>query len=382
MIYTNTPEQPITIVGGGPVGSALAIGLAQNGCHVRVLEGADHRDKRWGYDARTLAINLGSYQLLQRLGIIEQLNWYPIKRVRVSQKDAFGTTMLDAHEVDQPSLGYTVIAKDLGKAFDAVIAQHPNIDFQLNASIKGLEQSDQGVQLNTANTSYSAPLVIACDGAFSTVRQCINIPTSRHDFHQIALLAKVEHEQNNHGMAHERFIEQGVFAMLPLSDKKSSMVWVVPEQQAQQKLDLSDEAFMIQANEQFAHYYGGFTQVTDRVHYPMKQTIAQQYLKQHVVLMGNAAHALHPIAGQGLNIGFRDVSAFIALMDNAVVSEQQLMSWALQRQRDAKIASRLTYAMVKGFSHPKASKLGGVTLLGLELAHPLKKAFTRYMMSV
>ncbi len=385
-------NRQLAIVGGGPVGSVLAIGLAQQGWSVDVLEATADPKKRWGYDARTLAINLGSYFLLKRLGIAEMLDWQPIYKVRVSQRAHFGSTLLNAEEVDADALGYTVIARDLGVALDDVLSKTKGVRLSLGQSIEEIHpvSNEEGllkeIKLSSAKDSASYQLIMACDGSNSIIRSRANIPTSKHNFQQRALLGKVIHEKPHNNTAHERFLDKtspGVFAMLPLvNPHESSLVWVMPQERAQKQMCLSDSDFMSACNVVFSEHLGRFTSIRDRADYPMTECIANHYYNQRTLLLGNAAHALHPIAGQGLNIGFRDVSTLLECFKEDNIAEETLLNWAGKRHIDSTRMSRLTHLMIRSFSHPVLSRFASASLVGLEFVSPLKRAFSRHMMSV
>ena len=385
--HINQSTDRIVIIGGGPVGSIAALGLAQQGWRVLILEASEDKAKRWGYDARTLAINLGSHRLLTQFGIPSGAHWSPINQVRVTQQYRRVSTNLSAQFMQTDVLGHTIIASQLGALLDERLEQNPNIEMRLGSALAQLSQTDAGVAITTQQGEMiTAPFVLACDGAQSPTRNALGLSPNTHDFNQIAMLSRLMHEQPHHGIAQERFLSNGVLALLPLPDTEegrhqSSMVWIQKTVQAEQTLRLSSADLLTQINQTFDGSFGVFTNATDLKHYPIKQTLSNGYMRQRVALLGNAAHALHPIAGQGLNIGIRDVAQLLE-QTTQTMDSKTIQAWADQRKRDAQKSALLTRAMVFGFSTPVIKQMAGVSLFGIEHIHPLKRRFTRYMMGI
>ncbi len=375
----NSAEYPLIIIGGGPVGSALSIGLAQQGWHVVIVERAPQADKRWGYDERTLAINWGSTMLLKQLGVDMDAS-HAINTVRVTRDDA-PVLFMHAEEVHKPVLGRTIIARDLGQAMDASIQQYAQIRLQLNTDFQALNMTNRGVEVLTSQGPVQGSFVFACDGAQSAVRNFIGLGSSTHDFNQIALLAKITHSNAHQGMAQECFVKEDVLALLPLEERRSSMVWVTETKHAESILGWSDERFLSATQQFFGDSLGTIEQISARAHYPMFHCLAHDYIYQSAALLGNAAHSLHPVAGQGLNIGFRDVSTLLGLFSQDSIYSSALQRWGRARVKDAKCAAGLTYAMVKGFSNPKLSKISQMGATTLGRFPVVKHGFMRYMMS-
>ena len=337
---TQYPHYDIAIVGGGMVGASLALALAQaplaRPLRIGLFEAfalPQHPDAplQPSYDARSTALAYGSRRLLEQLGVWSALaaQVEPIRRIEVSDRGHFGATRLDASEQRVPALGYVVENRRLGQALMARIAQHDTIAFHCPTEVLDARFDAGGVRLRYSDGAdlvhgCEAALLVIADGGRSSLRQQLQIEQQESACEQCAVIANLTLDRAHQGIAYERFTPAGPMALLPLSDDaqgaaRSALVWSVPIDEADEVLQWSDERFMCQLQRQFGYRAGCFTRVGTRHSYPLKLVRVSEQVRRGVVLLGNAAHTLHPIAGQGFNLALRGA---LALADEVVAQQR------------------------------------------------------------
>ncbi len=378
-------QQPIVIVGGGPVGATLALLLGQQQQSVTVLEA---RDKKAAYgESRALALSYGSRQLLTRLGVWQHIeNPTAIRHIHVSQKGSFGRSILKAEDYQQEALGYVVSYGQLSKALDQALANCPSVHFEYQASAQSIEQGadvstvqyKQGEQL----ASKQSPLIVLADGGRS-LDDIAGLEKDMQAYGHDALIAKVSAELPHGDIAYERFTKQGPIALLPNGERDFSLVWTGAEEYIAPILELSDAEFLKAFHEAFGDRVGQFLSVTKRMKFPLVK--AQLKGKaQHLVVIGNAAQTMHPVAGQGFNVGLRDAEALAKAVVEAqqpLGSEAMLAAYRESRQRDTENGLKFTDFLVRFFSndwlglHP----LRGAGLGLLDIVKPAKAHLVRKM---
>lgn len=378
-------QQPIVIVGGGPVGATLALLLGQQQQSVTVLEA---RDKKAAYgESRALALSYGSRQLLTRLSVWQHIeNPTAIRHIHVSQKGSFGRSILKAEDYQQEALGYVVSYGQLSKALDQALANCPSVNFEYQASAQSIEQGadvstvqyKQGEQL----ASKQSPLIVLADGGRS-LDDIAGLEKDMQAYGHDALIAKVSAELPHGDIAYERFTKQGPIALLPNGERDFSLVWTGAEEYIAPILELSDAEFLKAFHEAFGDRVGQFLSVTKRMKFPLVK--AQLKGKaQHLVVIGNAAQTMHPVAGQGFNVGLRDAEALAKAVVEAqqpLGSEAMLAAYRESRQRDTENGLKFTDFLVRFFSndwlglHP----LRGAGLGLLDIVKPAKAHLVRKM---
>lgn len=313
----------IAIVGGAMAGSALACALAGSAYRVIVIENqqatAFTRDNF--FDARVVALSAASQQFLEKLGV-----WQDIYAQRVSPYehmqvwDAEGTAHIafDCADVQQPALGYIVENSLIVDALQKKLQQADNIQWLCPASVADLRGNDPQAStcelvLHDKRTVH-ARLVVAADGAVSTLRNLADIKIMEWDYGHTAIVATVKTAVSHQRTARQRFMASGPLAFLPLrandgDEHWSSIVWSIVPEQAQALLDLPEAEFAGKLDQAIEHRLGEILEVRNRFAFPLRQRHAQVYYRDHVVLIGDAAHTIHPLAGQGVNLGFMDVKA-------------------------------------------------------------------------
>ncbi len=393
----------VFISGGGPVGLILAIGLSQLGAEVILAEKNlpdemnlvnSNKSPDSSFDGRVIALTYGSKLILEKLGVWEQI--YPfttkIKSVHVSQKGFLGITHLHAKEVDLPALGYSITASDLGKVLWQRVQSYQQIQVLCPANLESLEMTDNQANLSVSVEGqlqkFTVDLVVGADGTQSTVRQLLDLEMTVKDYHAVGVIAKIETELSPNNWAYERFTKEGAVALLPMGGNFSKAVLVCPKEQVEHVKTLGDEAFMQLFASKMGERLGRFTQVSERVFYPLQETYVPQMTKGRAVLMGNASHTQHPVAAQGLNLGIVDIQAFLDLSESLLVQNlgdtEFLQTYAKQRHQHHQQIMGLTDSLIEIFQakSPVIGHARGIGLMAMQTFSPLRKRFAKISMGV
>lgn len=342
----------LIINGGGMAGATLAWGLKyllgpDHGLRIAVIEASSDDDSHPGFDARVIALSYGSRQILEQLGLWQDYQKIvtPITEISVTDRDHFAQTSLDPADYQLSALGYVVELAHSGRLLHRKLQQDlrgSTVTWFRPNSIAEIEQHQDTVNLTlTGGEQLSASLLVAADGGFSTVRRLLNIGDEQTHFNQSAIIANVTTSQPHHGKAYERFTDQGPLALLPMSQGRSSLVWSMHTENVAQNMILSDQGFLAALQQAFGYRLGTFEHTGKRVSYPLVLTLASQLTHHRTVFIGNAAQALHPIAGQGFNLGLRDVAQLISQISQAVVKDQDIGQFrVLDRYRELREQDR------------------------------------------
>ncbi|SFX42525.1 2-octaprenyl-6-methoxyphenol hydroxylase /2-octaprenyl-3-methyl-6-methoxy-1,4-benzoquinol hydroxylase [Paracoccus pantotrophus] len=341
----------ILIAGGGLNGPALALALADAGLSVAVAD-ARPADARAGdaFDGRAYALALASQRLLAALGLWPELapNAQEIRKVEATQgapgegAGPFGLHF-DGAELEEGRLGYMLEDRFLYRALLA--AMQGRVTHLPGLSVTGQEAEGAAIRATLSDgRSISARLLVGADGRQSGVAARAGIRRIGHDYGQIALVAAVDHELPHEGTAHQYFMPTGPLAILPLPGNRSSIVWSEAEASARAIMELPDDEFLAVLRPRFGDFLGEIRLAGPRFSYPLNLTLAERYVAPRVALVGDAAHGVHPIAGQGLNLGLRDV---------AVLAEVLVAA----RRRGEDIGADLVLARYQDWRRPDATAL-------------------------
>lgn len=341
----------ILIAGGGLNGPALALALADAGLSVAVAD-ARPADARAGdaFDGRAYALALASQRLLAALGLWPELapNAQEIRKVEATQgapgegAGPFGLHF-DGAELEEGRLGYMLEDRFLYRALLA--AMQGRVTHLPGLSVTGQEAEGAAIRATLSDgRSISARLLVGADGRQSGVAARAGIRRIGHDYGQIALVAAVDHELPHEGTAHQYFMPTGPLAILPLPGNRSSIVWSEAEASARAIMELPDDEFLAVLRPRFGDFLGEIRLAGPRFSYPLNLTLAERYFAPRVALVGDAAHGVHPIAGQGLNLGLRDV---------AVLAEVLVAA----RRRGEDIGADLVLARYQDWRRPDATAL-------------------------
>jgi 2-octaprenyl-6-methoxyphenol hydroxylase len=375
----------IVIVGGGPIGAAVAIALRGSGLTVLLLEARPDTAARG--DARTLAMSYGSRLILERLGVWAQIDPVtPIESIHVSQRGGFGRTLLSAREVDLPALGYVVRYSALQQVFDDALSS-AHITLMTGAEVIGMETSqdavDIGFRTRESTQSTSAKLLIIADGGASLGLRA-GAAVKVREYGQDAIVGLVDTSRPHGYRAYERFTPDGPIALLPFQNRYA-LVWTASPETADRILSLPDASFLDKLQLHFGDRAGRFTHITHRARFALALRYVGDPVMARAVMLGNAAQALHPIAGQGFNMGLRDAWELGEILSlNASLDpgrHEGLARYRALRRSDRLRGIALTHSLVKIFSNDAAPLrvARGAALSLLELVPPAKRAFMQRM---
>jgi 2-octaprenyl-6-methoxyphenol hydroxylase len=379
----------VAIAGGGMVGLSLAAALAELPLDVVVIEPvAPESAEQPSFDSRTTALSSGSRRVLEGIGVWPALadRATPIRRIHVSERGVFGTAILEAGEQGLAALGYTIENRLLGQALRARVAGFPRIRLR-PARVAGLEAGADSLRHTTdAGEAIEARLLVAADGAQSTVRSALGIGASVAEYGQYAVIAHVDTTRFHEYTAYERFTETGPFAILPIVEGRSAVVWTLAPDAARRALALEDGAFLAELQQAFGLRLGRFTRVGRRQAYPLALTQADRLTAPRAAVLGNAAQSLHPVAGQGFNLALRDVAMLAELLAEGgdPGTPALLARYADWRAPDRDAVVRFTNSLVRGFGLPLGPlrRVRGQALVLFDLLRPLKREFARHTMGL
>ena len=389
-----TISSDVLIVGGGPVGATLALALARgmpatNGCgaplSVTVLEAQS--DFSVPRDARTLALSHGSRLILERIGIWQKLaEPTPITHIHISQRGAFGRAMLSAEEAGMPALGYVLNYADLQQALHEALSNSP-VNYLTGAMVEAVQPdaSAPSVEFEREGTKHALQgrLLALADGGRS-LGSLPGVQRESRDYGQCAVVCQVKTELPHRNLAYERFTAQGPAALLPYQDRYA-LVWTGTPQQAEEILSWDDATFLERLHAHFGDRQGSFVWAGKRASFPLALKTSKPVTLDRTVLIGNAAQTLHPVAGQGFNIGLRDAWELAQLILHApreqIGDPAMLQAYAAGRRLDTGGGIFFTDLLVRGFSNdlPGLREARAAALSALDLLPPVKNFVMRRM---
>ena len=386
----------VAVAGGGAVGAALACALADSGARVLLADPwVDAAESSPAFAPRPLALSLASQRVFASLGVWDRVasEATPIESIHVSEAGRFGAARLEATECGVARFGSVVAATTLGAALRDAVARrsavHRTRGRIVNAHVAA-DLVESRVIEAPERTSYSihASLLVVADGGHSELRDALGVGTALRDYRQCAIASVVAAQRPRVRTAFERFTPTGPVALLPMGGARYGLVWCCGEEQAQALAALPDRTFADALDAVFPRRFGGFEPVGERALFPLRLVRAKAVVGERVVLVGNAANHLHPVAGQGFNLGMRDVACLAEVIaaarrdgdtpgDAAVL--ERYRRW---RHPDHAAVARFTDVLVDIFGHrfPPAMALRAPALATLDLAPALKRALARRAM--
>lgn len=423
---TKSDRYDIVIAGGGMVGVSLACALAKVDVDKKLsillvdnfpVQRLGSNDASQGptyhpsFDARSTALSQASIDIYESLGILPELLKHasPIRQVHVSERGHAGSTLLDASEQQGArctkeqveSFGYVIENQWLG----AVLLDHlialPTVEFLTSARVCNITPKQSGVSVDVVDegvgesvadtTTVNASLLIVADGAKSSLRDSLGITSSVTHYDQRAVIANVQTQLPHNGQAFERFVDDGAVAFLPLIDlpdskNRSALIWTMPKcnDGDKDKAQVDDQAFIAAVQQAFGYRLGEIQRIGKRQSYPLALSVADEVVRNHIVIMGNAAHSLHPVAAQGFNLSLRDVAVLVERISEAMQNDEDISALALlERYAESQLKDQ---DLTIGFSHHLIKLFGqqafpvqagrSLGLLALDLLRPAKKQFS------
>ena len=400
MIKAQEADYDIIIAGGGMIGTSLGLALAPLQLRVAIIEAvARSAAQQPSFDERSTALSRSSQRTFEAMGLWPEIvaASTPIKNIHVSDKGHFGFSHIDASEQKVEALGYVVINRVLGEVLQSSLTSVDGLDLLCPARICEVVSSDEVVTTTIEERgerrTLTCKLLVAADGANSSVRDMIGISASRVDYEQVAVIGNVLPDVAPENRAFERFTDTGPIAMLPIADDRAAFVWMLSPSNAEDLLALSDEEFTDRLQDTFGYRLGKFSKVGKRAAYPLALTRANGLIAKRSVVIGNAAHGLHPVAAQGFNLGMRDVAALCECIVDARDAQEEtidcgsaaiLENYAEWRRSDQQKLVRFTDGIVRlfGDQRPPVRVLRNIGMLGFDMIPGVRKAFAKHTMGL
>jgi len=417
---TISDDYDVLIAGGGMVGASLAAILAAGVPSLRIAiveqfpgnkkpgnKAAGNKEPSekksaepvWqpSFDARATALSSGSVAIFQRIGLWPKISPYAcaITAVHVSQRSHWGSTLMQAHEHALQALGYVVENAWLGRNLLAHLQTSPNITIISPAQVVAVKPAahDAIVDIETDGElkSLRVQLCVIADGADSALAKRLGMTSEIAAYAQTAIIATIATQKLHNGIAYERFTDTTPLAMLPLDDApggqhRSALVLTLPDEELPMWRDADDVKFLRLLQQRFGQRLGRFLKVGSRSIYPLRLACVNEQVRSHIVVLGNAAHSLHPVAGQGFNLALRDADALTEALGGARQAGKScgelsvLLAYAERQQRDQQRTILFSDGLPKLFAKPQLQLLAGrvLGLVGLDLALPVQREFVRF----
>jgi 2-octaprenyl-6-methoxyphenol hydroxylase len=390
-------DTDVLIAGAGLAGASLACALAGKGLKITLVEAAPVAlDAPSEETDRAIALALGSQRIFAALGLWDAIAPHagPIRRIHVSDRGHFGVARLDARDMNVEALGYVIPARALGIELLRAVRRLPDAALRAPARVRSLalqaDHAEVTVETPAGAEKINARLVVGADGAASTVRELAGIPATERRYDAVALIARVATERAHDGTAFERFTPHGPIALLPVRNGRMGLVWTTPPAEAERLLNLDEPAFVTELQHAFGDRLGRFLSVSGRRIHPLSQLLAGDTQCARLALIGNAAHVVHPVAGQGFNLGLRDVAVLAEKIVQAAQAGQDigtpavLDAYARARKRDHLMVRGFTHGLISIFANdlPLLGPARGLGLAAVDLLPPVKRALLRRTMGL
>jgi 2-octaprenyl-6-methoxyphenol hydroxylase len=377
----------IAIVGGGMVGASLAVALEGLGVRTALIEAVPHdAAAQPSFDERTTALSNGSRRILETLGVWRDLANAAtrIAKIHVSDQGHFGFARIDAAELGRDALGHVVPNRALGAALWSRLSRRPDLDVFCPARVARIDIGADAVELGIApDRILRARLVVAADGIDSAVRTAFGVGVETRDYVQAAIITTVLPRKFHDHVAYERFTSSGPLALLPIADGRCTLVLTLSPAAAEAALGWSDEQFLAEVQARFGWRLGRLLKVGGRRAYPLSLSRAQRSSAGRCIMVGNAAQALHPVAGMGFNLGLRDVASLAELIaerrgDRRGEIDTVAAAYEAWRAPDRREVIAFTDGLVRVFASPWGPVRGlrNLGLLAFDLLPPAKAALS------
>ncbi|UTW44753.1 2-octaprenyl-6-methoxyphenyl hydroxylase [bacterium SCSIO 12696] len=385
------------------VGSTLALLLRQANPDWRILVVEPHPQQTSGdyspsFDDRSTALSWRTREVFEGLELWQQLEQRAaaIEQIQVSDRGHIASTQLSAQEQGMTAYGYVVENRWLGQVLQQQLANR-DIELAAPATIEQVSMTPSGAEISLSNgdVPISCELLIIADGARSTTRKLLGIGIDVQDYGQMGLIANIALAQPHNGVAYERFTANGPMALLPLPDSadgqhRSALVWTLPPDQAEHLSQCDEAKFLAQLQQVFGYRQGQLLAAGERQLYPLKLMETREQVRRNLVVVGNAAHSLHPVAGQGFNLAIRDIATLVEVLAEGASDGCRLGDLTLlqQYQRDREADQQRTVAVshwlpkLFAIDSPAAALARGAGLFAMDMVPSLRGQFARYGMGV
>ena len=383
----------ICVVGGGMSGMTASLALAKAGFDVALVE-RESRERilEDSFDGRVSSIAWGSKLVLERLDAWNAIARHaqPILEIRVSDRDSPLFLHYDHRDVGDHPLGWIMENRFLRRALDGAVSRQKRVH-PIRAEVIAMERDEAGAMLELdGGARLETRLIVACDGARSPLRDMAGIGTWRHDYRQTGIIATVKHERPHRGIAHERFLAGGPFAILPLPGDLSSLVWTEEKRIAARVLELDREAFGEEVAWRFGDFLGALEVIGPVWSHPLGLVLANGPATRRFVLLGDSAHAIHPIAGQGFNLGVRDAAVLAEILADTrrlgldPGTGEGLATYTRRRRVDTMMLVTATHGLNRLFAMRSAPVMlaRGLGLAAVNRMAPLKRILMKDAMGV
>lgn len=384
----------VLIIGAGLVGNSLALAIADF-AKTAIIE-ANPLNVKSLLDERALALSAATRRILTALDVWKMIQPHstPISQVHVSESGHFGATRFSAADYGMDALGYTVTAHTLTEILKQSVLNKSAIESFYSSRVEQITPVPDGyrvqVQTQKGMQIFTTRLLIGADGAQSPTRKLLGIASKQEDYAQTALTACMTLTRAHRNIAYERFAEDAVLAALPMIDNRAVIVWTIKTTYAKELEKLTNTDFCSRFQAAFGYRLGRFIQVEKRLAYPVRGLRALEQIRPHAVLIGNAAHTLHPVAAQGFNLSLRDVAVLVQVIMDALAAREnpghlsQLEKYLHQREKKQLETMAMTEGVINSFSKKtlpwKLLKKSG--FLGLEIFPAAKNVFAKHAMGV
>lgn len=373
-------EVDVLIVGGGLVGACCMQALANSGFSTLLVEPRAFKETiKPNFDARSLALSPASVQILQMLNIWPLLSKHaaPIDSIHVSEQARFGSARLHGQS-DKP-LGFVVEMHHINQALHQSLGEKHQIS---PGQVTALDAATGLVTISqpAGTITVQARLIIAADGSNSSVRQLCGLQTQIKEYAQCAVVANIGLARSHQQVAYERFTASGPLALLPLNDLRCALIWAVLPDVAQKLQAMPERIFLDTIQKAFGYRLGRFLRVGQRASFPLRQMIMSEQVINRVVFIGNAAHTLHPVAGQGFNLGLRDAAMLAQCLITDGLTTKALQRYQQSRRHDQTAIIRLTDGLIElfGCRLPGMAFARTLGLMAMDNSSLLKNTLTRY----
>lgn len=390
-------DYDIAIIGAGMIGASLACALAPTGLRIAIIESfALNHQKQPSYDDRGIALAPSSRRIFEQINIWSQLQsaLVPIKKIHVSEQGRFGCTRLDATEMAMPELGHVIVARTLGKILHQQLLQFDNITLICPAELIQLHRAATTMNWTISHSNRTATgtarLLVGADGRQSSVRRLANIHIKQHDFKQTAIVCNITTQKPNEATAYERFTPHGPIALLPIGDHHAVLILTTRKETAEAYLAMAESQYRNIIQTELGRRLGKIEKIGQRQTYPITFTQALTQYQQQLVLLGNAAHSIHPNGAQGFNLGLRDVAGlteclFAAIKDNIDLADIRILQdyvklRAPDQQRVIDFSNRLAACFYN--QSPLLMPLRNAAMIFIDTALSLKKPFVKQAMGL